>query len=130
MIQSGTMKINHGYATILSRLIKIQLTVGLIATVILAVHKNSMNTAFSGIVGLVLAIVPTVVYAKIAFANHLVVAPSVAFVRHKKAMIGRFVLNLLLFAIVLFFYKKCDYIALFVAYFIALAGYWISLIKF
>jgi F0F1-type ATP synthase assembly protein I len=102
---------------------------GLIATVALAVHKHSLNTAFSGIAGLFLAIAPTVVYARIAFADQLVVTPGVAFARHKKAMLWRFLLNLVLFAVVLFLYKKCDYIALFVAYFITLAGYWVSLVK-
>lgn len=120
---------NHKHAAIVSRLVKIQLIMGLIATAVLAVHKHSVNTAFSGIAGMFLAIAPTVVYAKIAFAGHLVTTPGATFVRHKKAMLSRFLLNLVLFAIVLFLYKKCDYIALFAAYFIALAGYWVNLVK-
>jgi len=120
---------NHKRATIVSKLVKIQLIMGLIATVALTAYRHSANTAFSGIAGLFLAIVPTVVYAKIAFANHLVAAPGVAFARHKKAMLSRFLLNLALFAIVLFLYKKCDYVALFATYFITLAGYWVSLVK-
>ena len=119
----------HKHATTVFRLVKIQSVMGLVATVALAAYGHSINTAFSGIVGLLLAIVPTVVYAKIAFANHLVVAPAVAFARHKKAMLSRFLLNLMLFAIVLALYRKCDCVALFVTYFVTLAGYWVSLVK-
>lgn len=120
---------NHKHASIVSKLVKIQLIMGLIATIALVAYRHNLNTAFSGIAGSFLAIVPTVVYAKIAFTEHLAVAPAIAFVRHKKAMLSRFLLNLVLFAIVLFLYKKCDYIALFVTYFITLAGYWVSLVK-
>lgn len=128
MVQCGPMLSNSRHTTTVSRVIKIQLVLGLIATIILVMHKQSLNTVLSGVVGMLLATASTIFYAKVAFAKQLGISPLLAYARHKQAMIARFTLNILFFAIVLFFYKSCDYIALFVTYFITLAGYWLSLI--
>lgn len=129
MIQSCPMISNRKYRTTVFKLARLQLVMGLVVTVSFAAYKQSLNTAFSGIAGILLAIIPTVVYARVAFGKRSVEIPVVALSRHKKGMIARFLLNLVLFAVILFFYKKCDYIALFVVYFIVLAGYWVSLVK-
>lgn|GEM_PF-2555931 len=128
MIQSGPMTSNHKRITIVYQLVIIQLIMGLATAALVAAHKHNMNSLFSGIVGLALAIMPTIIYAKIAFGNGLVSAPGVAYVRHKKAMISRFILNLLLFGIVVLVYRRCDYTALLITYIVTLSGYWISLL--
>jgi F0F1-type ATP synthase assembly protein I len=101
---------------------------GLLTAIVIAAHTRSMNALLSGMIGLIIALISTIVGAKIAFSDGLVVAPSVAYTRHKKAMIGRFILNLLLFAVVVLVYRQCNYIALFLTYIVALSGYWIGLI--
>jgi hypothetical protein len=128
MVQSGPMKNDHKHSTIVYQLVKIQLFAGLVATAFVAAHKHNLNTLFSGLVGLALAIAPTIVYTKIAFSSGFVSTPTVAYTRHKKAMISRFMLNLSLFSIVALVYRHCDYTALLIAYIVTLSGYWISLL--
>jgi hypothetical protein len=129
MLQSGPMTNYSKNLTIVWTLIKIQLTLGLVAVTAVAFFKHNANSICSGFVGLVLAIVPTVIYAKIAFGNGLVSIPVIAYSQHKKAMLSRFMLNLIFFAMVILIYKRCDYVALLLVYFVTLAGYWISLVK-
>ncbi|MCC2626105.1 MAG: hypothetical protein K0R14_1978 [Burkholderiales bacterium] len=128
MIQSRPMKNSRKHIKIMYRLVMVQSVMGLLAAIIIAVHTRSMNALLSGIVGLFIALISTLIGAKIAFGDSLVVAPNVAYARHKKAMISRFILNLLLFAVVVLVYRQCNYIALLSAYIAALSGYWISLI--
>jgi F0F1-type ATP synthase assembly protein I len=122
------MKNSRKHIKIMYRLVMVQSVMGLLAAIIIAVHTRSMNALLSGIVGLFIALISTLIGAKIAFGDSLVVAPNVAYARHKKAMISRFILNLLLFAVVVLVYRQCNYIALLSAYIAALSGYWISLI--
>ncbi len=128
MIQSRPMKNSPKHISIMYRLVIIQSVMGLLTAIIIAAYTHSMNALFSGVVGLIIALISTIIGAKIAFSDGLVVAPDVAYTRHKKAMIGRFVLNLLLFAVVVLVYRQCNYIALLLTYIVALSGYWISLI--
>ncbi|MCC2645122.1 MAG: hypothetical protein K0R94_900 [Burkholderiales bacterium] len=128
MIQSRPMINNHKRITIISKVVIIQLAMGLVAVLLLTVHQQNINTLPSSIIGLALAIVPTIVYTKIAFGGGLFLAPHVVYLRHKKAMISRFITNLLLFSIVLVAYKQCDYFALLITYIATLSGYWMSLI--
>ena len=82
MIQSGPMtRSNHKHLTFVYHLVKIQLVMGLVVTASFAAHKHNINTLFSGIVGLILAIALTLIYAKIAFGDGLISAPSIAYLR-------------------------------------------------
>jgi len=128
MVQSGPMKNDRKHVTVVYQLVKIQLIAGLTAAAIVAAHKHDLNTLFSAIVGLVLAISPTIVYTMVAFSGGLVTTPTIAYTRHKKAMISRFILNLLLFGLVALIYRQCDYTALLITYIVSLSGYWISLL--
>ena len=110
-------------------IVKLQLLFGCICIIFASLMSKSVNSALSAFLGLLLAFVPTLVYIKIAFAKGLVNYPSIILERHKKAMLLKFVLNFILFALVFIFYKKCNYFALFGTYIVTLSGYWISLIK-
>ena len=72
--------------------------------------------------------IPTFVYIKIAFANGLIILPSEAFKLHKKAMIAKFIVNLVLFMLIIMLYKDCNFLALFLTYIITLSGNWLNLV--
>lgn len=128
MIQSGPMTNNHNHITIVYQVVIIQLIMGLLAVLIFVANKHTTDTLVSSFVGLALAIAPTIVYTKIAFGRGLFLAPNTVYLQHKKAVISRFILNLLLFSVVLLVYKHCNYAALLTTYIAGLSGYWISLL--
>jgi F0F1-type ATP synthase assembly protein I len=106
-----------------------QLMCGLVALIFFALADFSYNTIASSIIGTFIAVLPTIIYAKFAFAKGLVVLPKEALRLHKKAMVYKFIANILLFVIVLGLYKKCNYIALYCSFLAALCGNWFSLIR-
>ncbi len=110
-------------------ILKLQLLFGCSCIIFAIFMLKNVNGILSAFLGLLLALVPTLVYIKIAFAKGLVNYPSVILARHKKAMLLKFIINFILFAIVFIFYKKCNYFALFGTYIVTLSGYWVSLIK-
>lgn len=110
------------------KVVKLQFFIGLTAIFFVAVISQKLNILISAGFGFVLAYVPTVVYSKIAFAKGLVVLPHVALLQHQKAMLIKFILNLLLFGLVFLLYKQCNFMALLFVYFMTLSAYWISLI--
>ena len=101
---------------------------GLAAVVFFSIVDFSYNTVISAVIGIIIAVTPTLIYAKLAFAKGLIVLPKEAFRLHKKAMVYKFISNLLLFVVVLSVYKKCNYVALYCSFLAALCGNWFSLI--
>ncbi len=101
----------------------------LIFTLLVAIISKSYNSTISAFLGGVLVLVPTLVYAFFAFKKGVVAYPSVALKRHQKAMVFRFLANFILFALVIIFYRQCNFLLLLIGYLIAISGYWVSLIK-
>lgn len=111
------------------KVVKLQFLMGLACVLVVAVISRNANIILSASVGFSLACIPTIVYSMIAFSKGLVVLPSVAYMQHQKAMIVRFLLNILLFGLTVLYYRQCNFIVLFIAYFITLSAYWFSLIR-
>ena len=110
------------------RVITLQFLLGLLCTLVVAGLTRNYNSTFSAVVGAGLVIFPTLVYSIIAFAKGSVAFPVIVLGRHQKAMIARFVLNFVLFFIVLVTYRQCDFVVLFSTYLITFSGYWFSLV--
>ena len=78
-------------------IIKLQLFMGLLCSIFTIVITKDINSSFSAFLGFILAILPTLIYIRIAFAKGLIAAPQVVLARHYKAMILKFILNIILF---------------------------------
>lgn len=122
------MSNEHRYIVGPARTVKLQLILGLIVVVMFAIGKHNMNSTISAILGAGIAIVATVTYIKAAFGLGVIAYPKDAYVRHKKAMVYRFTINLLMFALVFILYRKCDSLALLVTYCVTFCAYWLALV--
>lgn len=129
MIQSRPMFYSNQHFIGIKNIVKLQLIFGLSCVIFTAIIIKNFSGVLSAFLGLLLALMPTIAYIKIAFAKGLVDYPSVVLGRHQKAMLLKFLLNIILFALVFISYKQCNFFALFATYFITLSGYWVSLIK-
>lgn len=83
----------------------------------------------SSILGSVIAIIPTFLYVKVAFVNGVINYPENALKQHKRAMKLRFLLTLILFALVFVYFRHCNFLLLFIDYIVTLSAYWINLIR-
>lgn len=111
------------------RVIKFQLALGVICTLAVALITQNLNSILSALIGVALVLLPTLGYAFVAFRRGVVAYPGVALGRHQKAMVLRFILNFVLFALVIINFRQCNFLVLLITYFVTLSGYWFSLIK-
>ena len=111
------------------KVIRVQLCLGILCTLVVTMVLRNYNSALSAITGVGLVVLPTIAYALVAFTRGLVSYPEVALGRHQKAMVLRFVVNFILFTLVLLVYRQCNFVVLFITYLVTLSGYWFSLIK-
>ena len=129
MIKCTVMWYESKKFNIANYLIKIQLIVSMaIALMVLIVFKNAVDTA-SVVFGSLLVVLPTTIYRGIAFRKGLVVSPKTALIQHKKAMVAKFMLNCLLFIILIFVFKHCNFLFLFISYIITQGIAWAVLLK-
>jgi F0F1-type ATP synthase assembly protein I len=112
-----------------SQVIKLQLGLGSACSLLVALIMQDFNSILSALLGFALALASTVVYAKVAFAKGKIAYPAHALSSHQKAALLRFLVNMVLFALVFISYPQCKVIELFLTYFVTLSGYWFSLIK-
>ncbi len=119
---------SNQYFKDVKNIIKLQLVLGLCFVIFVVIISKSYNNILSAFLGLLIALIPTIAYTKIAFAKGLVNYPSVILARHKKAMLLKFIFNIILFALVFLSYKQCNFFVLFTSYMITLSGSWVSLI--
>lgn len=110
------------------RVIKLQLAGGASCSLIALIIMQNRSYFVSALLGCIIAIIPTVVYIKIAFAKGVINYPQKALKQHKNAMVLRFLTSLLLFAVVFMCFKHCDFLVLFSTYIIVLSAYWFSLV--
>ncbi|MDQ5921975.1 MAG: hypothetical protein QG673_2034 [Pseudomonadota bacterium] len=129
MLYSRLMGYKHLQFIFGQQIVKLQLWLGVITSIIVVISTRDFNKTLSALLGAVLAVLPTLAYAFIAFRNGLIAHPKTVMWQHKKAMIVRFMANFVLFIIVCLSYKNCDFFILFVTYLITLSAYWLSLVK-
>ena len=110
------------------KVVKTQFCLGLLCVIVVGVITRNYNSMISALTGMGLVMLPTILYAIIAFSKGVVAYPEVALGRHQKAMVMRFLLNFALFALVLIYYRQCNFLVLFITYFVTISGYWFSLI--
>lgn len=129
MVYSRLMDyMNHGFK-FGSSVLKLQLALGACCVLIVALIAKDLNSVFSAFLGLILVLLPTLLYVFMVFRHGVVAYPKIALGRHQKAMVFRFVANFVLFLLVVISYKQCKFLWLLLTYFVTLSGYWFSLIK-
>ena len=118
--------IADNFKSVVIRVIKYQITQGAIAVLALSLWYQSKIVIISSILGLLLAVIPTVVYAKLTISkkveNYLL-----TYKKHKTAMIIKFIVNGAGFLLVFSMIKNLSPGVLFSVYIIALSGHWTSI---
>lgn len=130
MVYSRYMDYKNQHIILSHKVIRWELTLAGICTLVVAITTKNFNSTLSAILGGILVLVPTVIYAFIAFRKGVIAYPGVALGRHQKAMVFRFIINFVLFALVVIFYRQCNFLVLLITYLITMGGYWLSLIKY
>ncbi len=122
------MFINNKNFIAVVQVLKWQVIFGITAILFVSAIKHNVDSSLSALLGLLCVLLPTIIYIRVAFVKQVLAAENVLKL-HKKAMLLKFISNLILFALVFLFYKKCDVIVLFVTYIFSISGYWFSLLK-
>lgn len=108
------------------RVIKLQLLIGLLAVIIVLIFNKNLLSVISAFCGLAIAVIPTVIYVKLAWSNKVINSEQI-FARHKKAELFKFILTILAFVLVFVCFKKVHILALFTTYVATLSSYWFCL---
>lgn len=119
---------NNGLKKTIFNVIKLQLIQGVIAVVVVTLYMKSFVGFYSGFLGLLIAVIPTLVYAKVVVTKKIDNA-NIMYGKHKKAMAVKFIINGVGFFIVFLNFKNISVFSLFTVYVIAISGYWTSLIS-
>lgn len=117
------------HLVVVKKVLQLQILLALIASLCTYMVHRNIYDVYSSIIGAIIAIVPTLVYIRIAFKDGFVTSPVRALSKHQKAFFVRFALNLILFLIVFLFYRNCNFLILFISYGVVLSAYWLSLAK-
>ena len=120
------MSINNKHFSSVLKVFRLQIAIGVIVFLLITFVKYNINSSVSALLGLLCALLPTIIYIRVAFVKQILSAENVLKL-HKRAMVFKFISNLILFVLVFLFYKKCDAVALFVAYIFTISGYWFGL---
>lgn len=107
----------------------LQLSLGSLSTIAALIVTYSLNSTFSGFLGMLVAVVPTLVYIKFAFGKGLHQLPLDVWKNHKRAMQYKFITTLLVFASIFFLYRNCNFLVLFAVYIITSLANWLALIR-
>ncbi len=118
----------QGNLGVVWRILKLQVIVGIICAGLVFVITHSRNSFISSICGSLLAIIPATIYAIIAFRRGAVNYPRDALQQHKKAITFRFLTTAILFTLVCYYFRQCNFLLLFAVYIISLSAYWLSLV--
>lgn len=109
--------------------IGLQLGLGMFISFITLLISGILNNLFSCLLGSLLVVIPSLVYAITAFSQGIVVTPNLAITLHKRAMLIKFVINFILFILVILAYRNCNYLLLFINYIITQVCGWLILLK-
>lgn len=108
------------------RVIKLQFAIGLTAIVVVTLFGKSVLSFLSALSGFLMAVLPAIIYIKIAWSSKVLSAEEL-FAKHKKAEIYKFMLTVFGFLVIFIFFKKVQAGTLFVTYVATLSSYWICL---
>lgn len=124
MTYGGTSSLKY----VVNKVIKYQFIQGVIAVILITVCTLNLMSFISAVFGLLIALIPSLVYAKVVVGDR-VDNFYVAYQKHKKALLLKFIVNAMGFFMVFLIFKNVSASALFVAYVITLSGHWTSLIS-
>lgn len=115
------------------RVVRIQLRLTLLAMLVgLVVAEAPLNTAMSVLLGGLCAIIPALVYIRIAGTlqrgDPAAIMPAAIMRSHYRAAAAKFILTLLLFGGVLLFFKDLSVPGLFGGFIAATSAYWFGLL--
>lgn len=110
------------------RVIKFQLFQGIIAVAMVFLFNKNAHSLSSALFGLLIALIPTLVYARVVISNKIDDANTMLH-KHKKALVLKFLTNAVGFLSVFLIFKNIDSFALFCVYIVTLSGCWTSLIS-
>lgn len=119
---------NSSLKTAVIKVIKFQLIQGIIAVATIFLFKSNLLSLYSALFGLLIALIPTLVYANVVISNKVDDANTM-FRKHKKAIAFKFLANAIGFLAVFLIFKNIDIFALFCVYIITISGCWTSLIS-
>lgn len=109
--------------------VKTQAIFGLVCVLLIAGITRDFNSILSSLIGFGVAFSATIVYVLAAFYKGFIAYPNQVLKLHQKAVVLRFLVNLLLFMIVFISYRQCRFMLLLITYLVTLSGYWFSLLK-
>lgn len=119
--------ITDNFKSVVIRVIKYQLVQGIFAGIIFSFFFRSEIVIISSMLGLLLAIMPTIIYAKVV-VNNKIENYLVTYKKHKIGMIIKFIVNGFCFLLVFSLVKNLSPGILFSVYIIALSGHWTSIL--
>lgn len=107
--------------------IKLQLILGIVASLACYTVDSTMVTGFSALLGMSLVVISTSAYLGLIWSRTVLAAEKV-FAQHKKAMIVRYLTNFIGFLVIFTVFKDVNVFALFITYIVTISAYWLSLI--
>ncbi|WP_019102144.1 ATP synthase subunit I, partial [Chromobacterium haemolyticum] len=110
------------------RILRLQCTlVGVALLIGVVAGGGNLAIPVSVLLGGLSALVPALVYARIAYAKRHV-APAELMKAHFRAEAVKYVLTILIFGATLVFFKDLSIVGLFGGFFAAVSGYWFGLL--
>lgn len=116
------------YLQEINSLFKLQFRIGLVIAIVLAIYTMNIHVIISSLLGTALVIAPSFAYLAIIAKKKWVAHPEEVLYRHKRGIITKFLLNIIIFSFIFVLYKNCNLLVLFFTYFIVLSSYWFVLI--
>jgi F0F1-type ATP synthase assembly protein I len=109
------------------QLILSQISLGFIAFSLVSIFYCNINASIAAVLGIAIAVIPSLIYIKVA--HKATPVPAIQYyAAHKKALLYKFLVNLLSFTLVLLIFRSKYILALFLTYIITLSGSWLVLL--
>lgn len=123
------MKAKSAHKRVEYTIVGLQLGLTCLCIVVTSCISRNFANVMSAAIGAGIVILSTLLYGRIALINNCLAYPAVALKRHQLAMLLRFMLSLILFALVAILYRQCNFVVLFVSYVVCSGSYWLSLLS-
>ncbi|NDV13523.1 ATP synthase subunit I [Crenobacter caeni] len=112
----------------IKRVVWLQCKLTVVAVAVAAVWSSGdVSAVVSALMGGLTAIVPALLYIRVAYAVRRA-SPAVLMKAHYKAEAAKFALTLLIFVVVLLFFKDLSVAAYFSSYALVVLAYWFGLL--
>ena len=110
-------------------IVSTQLIIGVFLILLTYALTRDFNDTNSLLIGVLMSIMSTLCYVLITFRVGFVHLPKIAYKNHQIAVIIKFMLNIVVFILVLNYYKNCNFLLMLIGYVLTMSSYWLSLIK-